>query len=64
MTKQIQSDACSLRQQPDDRGYFGGRYGGCFVAETLMPLVQDLALAYKTAKADPSAPRKPIRHHN
>ena len=58
MTKQIQSNTCSLRQQPDDRGYFGGRYGGCFVAETLMPLVQDLALAYKKAKADPSFQRE------
>lgn len=54
MVKRTQPEVHSLRQQPDERGYFGGRYGGCFVAETLMPLVQELAAAYKAAKADPS----------
>ena len=42
----------SLRAGPDANGHFGG-YGGCFVAETLMPLVLDLEKAYDEAKNDP-----------
>ena len=37
---------------PDDRGYFGD-YGGRFVPETLIPALDELALAYNEAKADP-----------
>ncbi len=44
--------ANSLRHQPDSRGHFGD-YGGRYVAETLMPLVLDLDVAYRAAKADP-----------
>ena len=36
---------------PDDRGYFGD-YGGQFVPETLMPVLDELDKAYKQAKAD------------
>ena len=36
---------------PDERGYFGD-YGGRFVPETLMPVLDELATAYKEAKAD------------
>ena len=36
---------------PDDRGYFGA-YGGRFVPETLMSVLDELAAAYKEAKAD------------
>ncbi len=36
---------------PDDRGYFGN-YGGRFVPETLIPALDELALAFKEAKAD------------
>jgi tryptophan synthase beta chain len=36
---------------PDDRGYFG-KYGGRFVPETLMPVLDELTIAYKQAKAD------------
>ncbi len=36
---------------PDDRGYFGN-YGGRFVPETLMPALDELAAAYREAKAD------------
>jgi tryptophan synthase beta chain len=36
---------------PDERGYFGD-YGGKFVPETLMPVLDELAKAYKEAKAD------------
>jgi len=35
---------------PDNRGYFGG-YGGRFVPETLVPALDELASAYKKAKA-------------
>ncbi|MDO8687549.1 MAG: tryptophan synthase subunit beta, partial [Dehalococcoidales bacterium] len=36
---------------PDNRGYFGD-YGGQFVPETLMPVLDELVAAYKAAKAD------------
>jgi tryptophan synthase beta chain len=36
---------------PDERGYFG-EYGGRFVPETLMPVLDELATAYEAAKAD------------
>ncbi len=36
---------------PDNRGYFGD-YGGRFVPETLIPALDELAAAYKEAKAD------------
>jgi tryptophan synthase beta chain len=36
---------------PDDRGYFEG-YGGRFVPETLLPALDELAAAYREAKAD------------
>ena len=36
---------------PDERGYFGD-YGGQFVPETLMPVLDELVTAYKEAKAD------------
>ena len=38
---------------PDPRGHFG-RYGGRFVAETLMVPLQQLAAAYDAARADPA----------
>jgi tryptophan synthase beta chain len=37
--------------QPDERGYFG-EYGGCFVPETLIPALDELAAAYREASAD------------
>ncbi len=37
--------------QPDDRGYFG-EYGGRFVPETLVPVLDELTAAYSEAKAD------------
>jgi tryptophan synthase beta chain len=36
---------------PDERGYFGD-YGGQFVPETLMPVLDELATAYEAVKAD------------
>jgi tryptophan synthase beta chain len=43
----------SYRSGPDERGHFG-RFGGRFVAETLMPLILDLEKHYIAAKADPA----------
>ncbi len=43
----------SLRSGPDARGHFGA-YGGRYVAETLMPLILDLEVAYRAAQADPA----------
>ncbi|SDA12773.1 tryptophan synthase subunit beta [Sphingomonas sp. NFR15] len=43
----------SFRTQPDDRGHFGD-FGGRYVAETLMPLILELDVAYRDAKADPA----------
>ena len=47
------SSTNSLRNGPDDLGFFG-MFGGRFVAETLMPLILDLEKAYSDAKADPA----------
>jgi tryptophan synthase beta chain len=38
---------------PDDHGHFG-KYGGIFVAETLIPALAELAAAYRDAQADPA----------
>ncbi|GHT89719.1 tryptophan synthase beta chain [Betaproteobacteria bacterium] len=38
---------------PDDRGHFG-RYGGIFVAETLIAALDELKSAYRNAQADPT----------
>jgi tryptophan synthase beta chain len=43
----------SFRNQPDERGHFG-KFGGRYVAETLMPLVLDLEREYRSAQADPA----------
>ncbi|MEK9971080.1 MAG: tryptophan synthase subunit beta, partial [Ferrovibrio sp.] len=43
----------SYRTGPDEKGHFG-KFGGRFVAETLMPLILDLEKHYKQAKTDPS----------
>ena len=42
----------SLRNFPDDRGHFG-KFGGRYVAETLMPVVREVEAAYLAAKDDP-----------
>ncbi len=43
----------SYRTGPDERGHFG-KFGGRFVAETLMPLILDLEAAYTDARNDPA----------
>jgi tryptophan synthase beta chain len=40
-------------QFPDDRGHFGP-YGGIFVAETLIPALDELRTAYAECMADPA----------
>ncbi|WP_339463652.1 tryptophan synthase subunit beta [Pseudomonas sp. EA_105y_Pfl2_R69] len=42
----------SFRSGPDANGLFGS-FGGQYVAETLMPLIHDLAAEYEKAKLDP-----------
>jgi len=42
----------SLRQGPDEHGHFG-KYGGMFIAETLVPLILDLQKAYQSIQKDP-----------
>ncbi|MBI4612914.1 MAG: tryptophan synthase subunit beta [Planctomycetes bacterium] len=37
---------------PDSRGYFGGRFGGQFVPETLMTALSELERAYREKSAD------------
>jgi tryptophan synthase beta chain len=51
----------TYRRGPDERGQFG-RFGGRFVAETLMPLVLELERAYEAAKRDESFARE-LRHY-
>ncbi|MCD9126504.1 tryptophan synthase subunit beta [Luteimonas fraxinea] len=48
-----QSPITDFHAYPDANGHFG-RYGGRFVAETLMGPIAELAAAYDTAKADPA----------
>ena len=43
----------SLRNGPDAKGLFG-HFGGQYVAETLMPLIHDLAAEYEKAQTDPA----------
>jgi tryptophan synthase beta chain len=42
----------SFRSGPDAKGLFG-HFGGQYVAETLMPLIHELAAEYEKAKTDP-----------
>ncbi|MEK9645764.1 MAG: tryptophan synthase subunit beta, partial [Alphaproteobacteria bacterium] len=47
----------SYRAGPDEDGHFG-IYGGRYVAETLMPLLQEVEKAYEAAQADPAFRRE------
>lgn len=49
----VVADAIDFHAFPDANGHFG-RYGGRFVAETLMVPLQQLAAAYDAARADPA----------
>ena len=46
---------------PDKHGHFGD-FGGRFVAETLMPLVLELEVAYRAAKEDPLFSKEMARY--
>ena len=48
----------SYRNGPDAKGLFG-HFGGQYVAETLMPLIHELAAEYEKAKADPEFAKEP-----
>jgi len=41
----------SYKQQPDDKGYFG-QFGGRYVSETLMPLIQEVETEYNKIKKE------------
>ena len=49
----IQSPITDYHAYPDANGHFG-RYGGRFVAETLIAPLQELAAAYDAARVDPA----------
>ena len=57
MSKSTTYRANTFRDGPDETGHFG-IFGGQFVAETLMPLVHEVAEAYEAAKADPEFARE------
>ncbi len=46
---------------PDEQGHFG-RFGGRFVAETLMPLILEVERAYTDARRDPAFKRE-LEHY-
>ncbi|MCF6216369.1 MAG: tryptophan synthase subunit beta [Emcibacter sp.] len=48
----MKADKNTYRAGPDNEGRFG-KFGGRFVAETLMPLILDLEEAYRDSKNDP-----------
>ena len=41
----------SFKQQPDEKGYFG-QFGGRYVSETLMPLIEEVETEYNKLKND------------
>ena len=49
--------ANTLREGPDDSGHFG-IFGGQFVAETLMPLIHEVAEAFEACRNDPEFARE------
>ncbi len=51
--KSVETRPNSYRAGPDAAGHFG-RFGGRYVAETLMPLVLAVERAYEDARADPA----------
>jgi len=46
------TDTTNSYEMPDERGHFGP-YGGLFIAETLIPAVEELDQAYKKYMTDP-----------
>ncbi|MDQ5909742.1 MAG: tryptophan synthase beta chain, partial [Pseudomonadota bacterium] len=52
MTVQAMPNPVDFSQFPDQRGHFG-RYGGRFVAETLMEALHELDHAWRECRSDP-----------
>ena len=50
-------NSLSLRKVPDRRGHFGP-FGGRYVAETLMPALDELEAAWNAARGDPAFARE------
>ena len=61
MTTPASSPALDRFSEPDAAGHFG-RYGGCYVPETLMTALGELGTAYAAAKQDPAFQAE-LRHH-
>ncbi len=61
MTAPASSPALDRFSAPDAAGHFG-RYGGCYVPETLMTALGELGAAYAAAKQDPAFQAE-LRHH-
>jgi tryptophan synthase beta chain len=59
--KKSKTSSAQLKKVPDQRGHFGP-YGGRYVAETLMPALLELEMAYRKARRD-SAFRKMFHLH-
>lgn len=53
MTQENRAKRQTTHPLPDERGYFGA-YGGKFVPETLMPVLEALERAYRKARANPA----------
>ncbi|MBD19989.1 MAG: tryptophan synthase subunit beta [Rhodospirillaceae bacterium] len=53
MTKTTNNKTNTLKLHPNSNGHFG-KFGGRYVAETLMPLILSVEKAYEEAKEDPS----------
>ena len=47
----MSSNKNSFKQQPDEKGYFG-QFGGRYVSETLMPLIEEVETEYNKLKND------------
>ncbi len=43
----------TAKHDPDERGYYGGRYGGRFMPEALIGVVDEVAAEYDKARQDP-----------
>ena len=43
----------TAKHDPDERGYYGGRYGGRFMPEALIGVVDEVAAEYDKARNDP-----------
>ncbi len=47
------ASAAEIQVDPDERGYFGGKFGGKYAPETLMPAIEQLQSEYTRARKDP-----------